>query len=73
MAGTILSNFWAALIAFSFFLFFCFFPFYQCISYSYTHASILAIAMFVFTFIVRAIIAYVRKGPVMDEEDNVDF
>lgn len=29
--------------------------------------------MFVFTFIVRAIIAYVRKGPVLDEEDNVGF
>ena len=29
--------------------------------------------MFVFTFIVRAIIAYVRKGPVLDEEENVDF
>ena len=29
--------------------------------------------MFVFTFIARAIIAYVRKGPVLDAEENVDF
>ncbi len=71
MAGTILSNFWAALIAFSFY-FFVSFPFTNAFPIL-THASILAIAMFVFTFIVRAIIAYVRKGPVMDEEDNVDF
>ena len=69
MAGTILSNFWAALIAFSFY-FFAFFPFYQCISYSYTCQYISDCLCLFLHLLFVLIIAYVRKGPVLDEEDE---
>lgn len=66
MVGTVLSNFWAALIAFSIY-FFSTHPFVDPKSIL-LHASIIAIIVFLLTFPVRAIIAFVMEGPVVNEE-----
>ena len=67
MVGTILSNFWAALFAFSIYFFF---------SYPFNHpksillnASILTIFVFFSTFVARAIIAFIMKEPINSEQE----
>jgi hypothetical protein len=57
MAGTILSNFWAALLAFSIY-FFSTYPFLNAKNILF-NASIIAILIFLITFIARAIISFV--------------
>ncbi|MEI4768552.1 hypothetical protein WAX74_02630 [Psychrobacillus sp. FJAT-51614] len=65
MVGTILSNFWAALFAFSIY-FFSTHPFVDPKSIL-LNASIIAIIVFLLTFLVRAIIAFVLKSPIEEE------
>lgn len=59
MAGTILSNFWAALLAFSIY-FFSTYPFLDAKNIL-LNASIIAILIFLITFIARAIISFVME------------
>lgn len=67
MIGTILSNFWAALFAFSIY-FFSTYPFIHAKSILF-NASIIAIIIFLLTFLARAIIAFVMEGPVVLEQE----
>ena len=67
MVGTILSNFWVALIAFSAY-FFSSYPFLNGKSILWD-ASMLALLFFLLTFIARAIIAFVMENPVAREEE----
>ncbi|TQR07731.1 hypothetical protein [Psychrobacillus soli] len=67
MVGTILSNFWVALISFSVY-FFSSYPFLDGKSILW-NASMLALLFFILTFIARAIIAFVMKNPVSSEEE----
>ena len=62
MVGTILSNFWVALIAFSAY-FFSSYPFLNGKSILW-NASMLALLFFLLTFVARAIIAFVMENPV---------
>lgn len=71
MVGTILSNFWVALIAFSFY-FFSSYPFLEGMSVL-IDSTILAIIFFLLTFVVRAIIAYVMEGPYLNDEEIVSY
>lgn len=71
MVGTILSNFWAALIAFSFY-FFSSYPFLEGMSIL-IDATIFAIIFFLLTFIARAIIAYVMEGQFTVDEEIVSI
>lgn len=68
MVGTILSNFWVALIAFSAY-FFSAYPFLNGKSILW-NASILALLFFILTFVARAIIAFVMEEPVSKEEES---
>lgn len=67
MVGTILSNCWAALIAFSIYFLFSY-PFEHANSIL-LNASILAIFVFFFTFAARAVIAYIMKEPINAEQE----
>ncbi|SER53190.1 hypothetical protein [Psychrobacillus sp. OK032] len=67
MVGTILSNFWVALIAFSAY-FFSSYPFLNGKRILWD-ASMLALLFFFLTFIARAIIAFVMVNPVATEEE----
>ncbi|MFF2752590.1 hypothetical protein ACFVR1_02390 [Psychrobacillus sp. NPDC058041] len=60
MAGTILSNFWAALLAFSIY-FFSTYPFLDAKNILF-NASVIAILIFLITFIARAIISFVMEN-----------
>ncbi|TQR20944.1 hypothetical protein [Psychrobacillus vulpis] len=66
MVGTILSNFWAALFAFSIY-FFSTYPFINAVNILF-NASVIAIIVFFVTFIIRAIIAFVMETPVVSRE-----
>ena len=68
MVGTILSNFWVALIAFSAY-FFSSYPFLNGKSILW-NASMLALLFFLLTFIARAIIAFVMENPVSHRGRN---
>jgi|GEM_PF-5305441 len=69
MVGTILSNFWVALFAFSIY-FFSAYPFMEGLSILF-NASVMAIIFFVLTFIVRAIIGFVMENPINIEQEMV--
>lgn len=69
MVGSILSNFWAALFAFSIY-FFSSYPFIHAKTIL-INASVIAIIIFFLTFVARAIIAFVMEGPVVMEEEAV--
>lgn len=69
MVGTILSNFWVALFAFSIY-FFSAYPFKEGLSIL-LNASVLAIIFFVLTFIARAIIGFVMENPINVKEEMV--
>lgn len=67
MIGTILSNFWVALIAFTV---------YFLLSYPFTEglgiileAFIVAIVFFLLTFFARALISYIISGPQKETEE----
>lgn len=68
MVGTILSNFWVALIAFSAY-FFSSYPFLNGKSILW-NASMLALLFFILTFIARAIIAFVLENPMSKAEET---
>jgi hypothetical protein len=67
MVGTILSNFWAALFAFSIY-FFSTYPFIHAQSILF-NASMIAIIVFLLTFLARAVIAFVMENPVIAEQE----
>ncbi|MFJ7970823.1 hypothetical protein [Psychrobacillus sp. NPDC096389] len=69
MVGTILSNFWVALIAFSAYFFFSY-PFLNGKSILW-NASMLALLFFILTFVARAIIAFIMADPVSKEEESI--
>jgi len=74
MVGTILSNFWVALITFTVYFLFSY-PFIEGIGII-LKASIVAVVFFLLTFFARAIISYIISNPreAMDDmpvEDDV--
>ena len=68
MVGTILSNFWAALIAFSFYFFFSY-PFIDGMVII-LEALFVATFFFIGTFFARAIIGYIISNPLTEREET---
>ena len=69
MVGSILSNFWVALFAFSIY-FFLSYPFLEGISVLYG-ASFWAFIFFILAFIARALIAFIIKDSDIGTHENV--
>ncbi|WP_391121317.1 hypothetical protein [Psychrobacillus sp. L3] len=69
MVGTILSNFWTSLFAFSIY-FFSTYPFLDSKNILF-NASIIAITVFLVTFLARAIISFVMEDHF--ESEQVEF
>ncbi|QFF98556.1 hypothetical protein PB01_06785 [Psychrobacillus glaciei] len=69
MVGTIISNFWTALFAFSIY-FFSTYPFLDAKNILF-NASIIAITVFLITFLARAIISFVMEDHF--ETEQVEF
>lgn len=67
MVGTILSNFWVALIAFSVYFLYSF-PFIEGMEII-LDACIVAFVFFLLTFLARAIISYIISNPREEIED----
>ncbi|QUG41108.1 hypothetical protein KD050_17750 [Psychrobacillus sp. INOP01] len=67
MVGTILSNFWIALIAFSVYFLYSF-PFIEGMGII-LKACIVAFVFFLLTFLARAIISYIISNPPEEIED----
>ena len=67
MVGTILSNFWVALIAFTVYFLFSY-PFIEGMRIM-LEASIVAVVFFLLTFFARAIISYIISNPRKEMED----
>lgn len=70
MVGTILSNFWVALIAFSIYFLYSY-PFIEGMGII-LDAVIVAFAFFLLTFLARAIISYIISNP-SEEIENVSL
>ncbi|MEK5146594.1 MULTISPECIES: hypothetical protein [Psychrobacillus] len=77
MLGTILSNFWVALIAFTVYFLFSY-PFIEGMGII-LEASIISVGFFLLTFLARAIISYIMSNPqeeikeiaIQDEASNL--